>query len=393
MEKLEEIKNTLTFYVLANNLKTTIDDEINNYSVADSIFGSMILAVAINSEFKETNNVGRLLRMMLLEKFKKLNPDYSICDNLKKGKQYKEEIDEVCLLETKESKLIFKYKMLDYSLTKLIREKENTLQYQDLVKEGIKILNPKDEEEYLKYEEIFKFYYLNFRLKDKTRSGWDSKHWNINSKRIESVSEHIIGTISLAIVMDSEFGYNEEKNPDRNIKIDEVIKLLAIHETGETLIGDITPFDGITPKQKEKIEHEAMIDALGSLHDKQELIELLFDFDKRLSNESKFAYFCDKMDADLQSKIYQDSGLHHSLDDQKNNRVFNSPKVLQVLENGALTAFDIWYEYDKNIYDNYSFLEFANMLKVAKDNDLLTLNNDITKNNSGANSLMLELKK
>ena len=242
MQKVEEIKKTLTFYTQANKLKTTIIDEINNYSVADNIFGSMMLAIAIDSEFKETDNIGKLLRMMLLDDFSRLNPNYNFQDSLKKGKQYKAEIDEARLLQTKESKLIFKYKMLDFSLTKLISEQENSLEYSDLLKEGVKIFMPKNAEEYSKYEEIFKFYYLNFRLKNKVRSGWDSKHWNINSERIERISEHVVGTIALAIAMNSEFDYNEEIDFDRNIEIEEIIKLLAIHEIGETLIGDITPF-------------------------------------------------------------------------------------------------------------------------------------------------------
>ncbi|MBQ4634554.1 MAG: HD domain-containing protein [Bacilli bacterium] len=380
MQKVEEIKKTLTFYTLANKLKTTIVDEINNYSVADNIFGSMILAIAMDSEFKETDNLGKLLRMMLLDDFSKLNPNYPIQDILKKGKQYKEEIDEARSLQTKESKLIFKYKMLDYSLTQLITEQGNTLQYSDLLKEGIKIFRPKNSDEYSKYEEIFKFYYLNFKLKNKVRSGWDNKHWNINSERIERISEHIIGTIALAIVMDSEFDYNEEFDFDRNIEIDEIIKLLAIHEVGETLIGDITTFDGITPEQKKEMEHKAMIDAVGNLSDKDNLIDSLFDFDEQISNESRFAHFCNKIEADLQSKFYQDSGLHHSLDDQSNNCVFGSSKVQQMLKDGAQTAFDIWYGWDINIYkDSYAFPEFADMLKVVRDNNLFTLNNGVIK--------------
>lgn len=107
MQKIEEIKQTLIFYVLANKLKTTLVDEINNYSVADNIFGSMILATAMDSEFKETDNVGKLLRMMLLDDFSKLNPNYPIQDVLKKGKQYKEEIDEARSLQTKKLKTYF----------------------------------------------------------------------------------------------------------------------------------------------------------------------------------------------------------------------------------------------------------------------------------------------
>lgn len=86
MNKIKEVENTLIFYTLANKLKTTIIDETNNYSIANNIFGSMILAVAIDSEFKETNNLGKLLRMMVLDEFSKINPNYSIKDNLKKRK-------------------------------------------------------------------------------------------------------------------------------------------------------------------------------------------------------------------------------------------------------------------------------------------------------------------
>lgn len=39
-------------------------------------------------------------------------------------------------------------------------------------------------------------------------------------------------------------------------------KMLCIHEVAETLIGNITPFDGITPEKKKEIEQQAMFDAL-----------------------------------------------------------------------------------------------------------------------------------
>ena len=55
MEKLDEIRKVLDFYVRSNELKNKIIDEPNNYSVADHLFGSMILATSIDSEFKETN--------------------------------------------------------------------------------------------------------------------------------------------------------------------------------------------------------------------------------------------------------------------------------------------------------------------------------------------------
>lgn len=86
MKKMNEIIKILNFYVKADELKNKIIDEPNNYSVADHIFGSMILATAIDSEFKETSNVSKIYRMMLLEEFSNLYPNYNF-EDLKLGKQ------------------------------------------------------------------------------------------------------------------------------------------------------------------------------------------------------------------------------------------------------------------------------------------------------------------
>lgn len=117
-----------------------------------------------------------------------------------------------------------------------------------------------------------------------------------------------------------------------------------------------------------------MRDALGNLKEKDSLLTLLFEFDQQATPEAKCSHYCDEIEADLQAKIYQDKGMHHSLDDQKNNVVFNSSRVQQMVKDGAKDAFDIWYEWDKTIYigDN-KFPEFINMLKIARANDLLHL--------------------
>ena len=365
MEKLDEIRKTLNFYVCSNELKNKIIDEPNNYSVADHLFGSMILATAIDSEFKEANNLSKIYRMLLLSEFSISYPNYDF-ENLKLGKQYTKEILESRYMNTENGKLVFKYKMLDLLLTKLIREKDNNITPSELIKEGSTIISLLCGKQPYECEEIFKFYYLNFRLKNKVRTGWDSKHWNVKSDRIETISEHVVGTIGLAMVLNSEFEYSFDT--------DKELKMLVIHETGETLIGDITPFDGITPEKKKEIEHQAMRDALGNLKEKDSLLNLLFEFDEQETPEAKCSHYCDKIEADLQAKIYQDKGMHRSLDDQKNNVVFNSSKVQQMVKDGAKDAFDIWYEWDKTIYagDN-QFPEFANILKITRANNLLYL--------------------
>ncbi len=208
-----------------------------------------------------------------------------------------------------------------------------------------------------KYLKVLKFYLLATKLKYKIRSGWDKNHWNINNDRIESIAEHIYGVCILAIGLDSEF--------DFKLNIDKVIKMLVIHELGEVIIGDITPFDDITLEEKKKIEHEAIKKVIGDLVKKEELISLIYEFDERITNEAKFAYYCDKLEADLQSKVYQDLGYQHSLDDQKDNIVFKNEKTNQMINEGATTAFDIWYEWDKEKFKNNA--EFSRTLKIIKE--------------------------
>ena len=208
------------------------------------------------------------------------------------------------------------------------------------------------------YKSAINFYLLATKLKYKIRSGWDSKHWNIKSDRLESVAEHIYGTCILAIGLDSEFNLG--------IDLNKVIKMLVIHELGEVLMPDITPFDGITKEEKKQIEHAAFKEVLGSLVNADELYALFAEFDAHETNEAKVAHYCDKLEADIQAKVYQDMGLHHSLDNQENSVVFTSPKAKEML-GSAKTPFDIWYEYDKDIYKDAPV--FKRTLDYVKDND------------------------
>ena len=208
------------------------------------------------------------------------------------------------------------------------------------------------------YKSAINFYLLATKLKYKIRSGWDNKHWNIKGDRLESVAEHIYGTCILAIGLDSEFNLG--------IDLNKVIKMLVIHELGEVLIPDITPFDGITKEEKKQVEHVAFKEVLGSLIKTDELYALFAEFDAEKTVEAKVAHYCDKLEADIQAKVYQDMGLHHSLEKKKKNVVFTSPKAKEMLEN-AKTPFDIWYEWDKDIYADAPI--FKRTLDFVKDND------------------------
>ena len=164
-----------------------------------------------------------------------------------------------------------------------------------------------------KYDNVLDFYLLATRLKNVIRSGWNSSHWNINADRLESIAEHVYGTCILAIAINSEFPHD--------IDINKVVKMLVLHEIGEAIIGYITPTDGIIPEEKERMEHEAMAEVLSPLKEKDELLSLLLEFDAHETNESKFAARIDKMEADIQAKIYQEQGLY---DQEYWNKLDNS---------------------------------------------------------------------
>lgn len=200
------------------------------------------------------------------------------------------------------------------------------------------------------------FYLLATQLKYKIRSGWDKTHWNVSKERLESVAEHVYGTCILALSIDSEF--------ETHLDIDRVVKMLVLHEIGEVIIGDITPYDNVTPEEKMQMEHEAIRKVLGNLIKKEEYFSLLLEFDERKTKEAVFAYHCDKLEADIQSKVYQDMGCHNSLDDQENNVAFNSEKVQRIIQNGAESAFDVWYECDKSLFaDDETFLNLLEYIR------------------------------
>ena len=100
------------------------------------------------------------------------------------------------------------------------------------------------------------------------------------------------------------------------------------------------------------------------------MMKYLNDFQFQKSKEAKFAHLCDKIEADLQAKVYQDNGMQKSLADQKGNVVYNSDKLRELINNGAQTVFNIWYEYDKVLYakdaDFKELLEEANKTNLVK---------------------------
>ena len=194
----------------------------------------------------------------------------------------------------------------------------------------------------MREQRVVEYYLLCNKLKNVIRTGW--KDWKIQRERIESIAEHIFGTQMLAVAMYSEFQYD--------IDIYKVIFMLALHELEETIIGDLTHFQ-ISKEDKEIIGHEAVEKICKGLLSGEAIKNLVFEFDEGLTPEAQFAFHCDKLEFDLQSKIYSDEGCVDVFD-QDDNPTSKNDKVQQLLKEKPEFGYMILkygqerYDYDDN---------------------------------------------
>ena len=208
-----------------------------------------------------------------------------------------------------------------------------------------------------KEKNVVDFYVLCNTLKNVVRSGW--KIWNVQKERLESIAEHVFGTQMLAISMWSEYGYD--------IDIKKVLTMLAVHETEEIIIGDLVWFQ-ISPEDKAEIGHKAVEDIFSKIASAEEIKELIFEFDKRETKEAQFAYFCDKLECDLQCRLYDEAGLV-DLTKQNDNLSLENDKVRKCLEEGKSWS-EVWIEFDQDkIPFDENFLAISNYIKSNRITD------------------------
>lgn len=203
-------------------------------------------------------------------------------------------------------------------------------------------------------ENVIKFYVTCNKLKNIIRTGW--KDWKVNRDRIESVAEHVYGVQMLALAIYSEYQYD--------IDIMKVIMMLAIHELEETKIGDLTHFQ-ISKEEKEIMGHKAVEEILSGLVTGNEIKQLILEFDERKTKEAKFAHLCDKLECDIQSKLYDEEGCV-DLNNQEGNDTYNNEKVQEILEKEK-TFSGMWLSYGQYKYDyDENFLDISNYVKKNK---------------------------
>ena len=204
-------------------------------------------------------------------------------------------------------------------------------------------------------EKILKFYFLSNKLKNTLRTGW--KYWAVEGVRVESIAEHVFGTLMLAVSI-----YSHTKEYE-DVDIEKVALILALHETEEILIGDITMFDYEKAATK-KVEGRKAVTELFKDSESDKFLKLIEEFESGETKEAKFAYMCDKLEADLQAYIYRNNFNMQKV----NSTCINDKRIKEMMKRGLDRPDKFFLDSDKNKYTG-AFLDIANHLeKLEQEN-------------------------
>lgn len=202
---------------------------------------------------------------------------------------------------------------------------------------------------------VIRYYVLCNRLKDVIRTGWQK--WHVERGRLESVAEHIYGVQMLAIAMQSEYQYK--------VDILKVILMLAVHELEEIAIGDLIPFE-ISKAEKVECGHAAVEKILDGMLARENIMRLIMEFDQRQTKEALFAHHCDKLEADLQCKLY-DEESPVDVRQQSDANILQDPLVQKLMSTNQ-TWSEMWLDFGQATYGyDKNFLEVS---KYAKNHTI-----------------------
>ncbi|XP_008452396.2 uncharacterized protein LOC103493441 isoform X2 [Cucumis melo] len=138
------------------------------------------------------------------------------------------------------------------------------------------------------------FLTLCHRLKTTKRTGWVQRR----VKDPESIADHMYRMGIMALISSDIPGVNRDK----------CIKMAIVHDIAEAIVGDITPYDGISKSEKLRREQEAldhMCKLLGGGSRAQEISELWMDYENNSSPEAKIVKDLDKVEMILQALEYE----------------------------------------------------------------------------------------
>ncbi|MEC9283459.1 MAG: HD domain-containing protein [Bdellovibrionota bacterium] len=166
------------------------------------------------------------------------------------------------------------------------------------------------------------------------RTGWlDHK---IPKSKAESVWQHTKKLEKAALIL-----FSKAKEETRN----RAGLVALVHDLGEVIAGDFTPFDNITKEEKHQLEKKAIETLAPQFAENQgRLLQLWLEYELQTSAISPYLKDLDKIDAAIQAMVYLKQGykVESFLDYAK--QVIKTPELRRVYD-------DILMEFsrDKNI--------------------------------------------
>ncbi|KAJ2079997.1 hypothetical protein H4R24_003400 [Coemansia sp. RSA 988] len=131
------------------------------------------------------------------------------------------------------------------------------------------------------------------RLKRTKRTGWI----NNGITGPESIADHMYRMGIMAMLID-----------DAAIDRTKCIKMSIVHDLAEALVGDITPYDGVSKEQKYVLEREGMQKIVQSLNNSsvaQEIESLWLEFEDNETSEANLVHDLDKCEMIQQAMEYE----------------------------------------------------------------------------------------
>lgn len=178
----------------------------------------------------------------------------------------------------------------------------------------------------LKVNYILAFIQIVRLLKTQKRTGWVDKQ--VPSPQVESIADHMYRMSIISMVI---------PNSDKKLNIDKCVKISLVHDIAESLVGDITPFQGV-PKQEKRYREYETIKYLSSIIEpynpefSKDIVELWLDYEEIRCLEAKYVKDIDKLEMIQQAWDYeQDYGVKYDL-----SEFYQSRKSIHTKEIGEL---------------------------------------------------------
>lgn len=195
---------------------------------------------------------------------------------------------------------------------------------------------------------IINFYLAANKLKEVIRTGW--LELEISSDRLESVAEHVYGTIVLASAINDEYNLN--------LDMYKTLKMITIKELEKVSLKEFTTRDYPTKEERQAQAIETITKITEGLIKQEEILDLLQEATKQETKEAKFAFQVSKLESDLQAKIYDMNGkldIENAKEDAKYFPEELANEIIPQIKN----ASDSFILYDRQYYTDDIFKKLS----------------------------------